>query len=43
VDAYVYLKTNIYYKKMLEMGLAKVDTEKEFSYKNKFMEVSKIG
>jgi len=28
---------------MLEMGLAKVDTEKEFSYKNKFMEVSKIG
>jgi hypothetical protein len=28
---------------MLEMGLAKVDTERDFSYKNKFMEVSKIG
>jgi DNA modification methylase len=44
VDAYVYLKNKIFInKKMLEMGLAKVDTEKEFSYKNKFMEVSKIG
>lgn len=44
VDAYVYLKNKIFInKKMLEMGLAKVDTEKDFSYKNKFMEVSKIG
>jgi len=44
VDAYVYLKNKIFInKKMLEMGLAKVDTEKGFSYKNKFMEVSKIG
>jgi modification methylase len=44
VDAYVYLKNKIFInKKMLEMGLAKVDTEKEFSYKDKFMEVSKIG
>jgi DNA modification methylase len=44
VDAYVYLKNKIFVnKKMLEMGLAKVDTEKEFSYKDKFMEVSKIG
>ncbi|MFZ8859820.1 MAG: DNA methyltransferase [Thermocrinis sp.] len=44
VDAYVYLKNKIFInKKMLEMGLAEVDTEKEFSYKNKFMEVSKIG
>jgi endonuclease YncB( thermonuclease family) len=44
VDAYVYLKNKIFInKKMLEMGLAKVDTERDFSYKNKFMEVSKIG
>jgi DNA modification methylase len=44
VDAYVYLKNKIFInKKMLEMGLAKVDTEIDFSYKNKFMEVSKIG
>jgi endonuclease YncB( thermonuclease family) len=40
VDAYVYLKNKIFInKKMLEMGLAKVDTEKDFFYKNKFMEV----
>jgi len=44
VDAYVYLKNKIFInKKMLEMGLAKVDMERDFSYKNKFMEVSKIG
>jgi DNA modification methylase len=44
VDAYVYLKNKIFInKKMLEMGLAKVDTERDFSYKNKFMEFSKIG
>jgi hypothetical protein len=44
VDAYVYLKNKIFInKKMLEMSLAKVDTEKDFSYKNKFMEASKIG
>jgi hypothetical protein len=37
VDAYVYLKNKIFInKKMLEMGLAKVDTEKDFSYKKKF-------
>ncbi|MGC9101424.1 MAG: DNA methyltransferase [Caldisericum sp.] len=44
IEAYVYLKNKIFInKKMLEMGLAKVDIEKDFSYKRKFMEVSKIG
>jgi hypothetical protein len=44
IEAYVYLKNGIFInKKMLEMDLAKVDIEKDFSYKGKFMLTSKTS
>jgi len=40
VSAYVYLKNKIFInRKMLQMGLAKVDLNKDFSYKERFLEV----
>ncbi len=41
VEAYVYLKNRIFVnRKMIQMGLAEVDMNKEFLYKKKFMEVA---
>ena len=41
VEAYVYLKNRIFInRKMIQMGIAKVDTAKEFMYKRKFVEVA---
>lgn len=41
VSAYVYLKNKIFVnRKMLQMGLARVDSKKNFSYKKKFLEVA---
>ncbi len=40
VEAYVYLKNKIFInRKMIQMGLAKVDMDKDFLYKRKFLEV----
>ncbi len=41
VEAYVYLKNKIFInRKMIQMGLAQVDKEKDFFYKKKFLEVA---
>ncbi len=41
VLAYVYLKNRIFInRKMLQMGLAHVDTSRDFRYRDKFMEVA---
>lgn len=41
VEAYVYLKNRIFInRKMIQMGLAEVDADKEFLYKKKFLEVA---
>ncbi len=41
VEAYLYLRNKIFInRKMIQMGLGEVDTSKEFSYKDKFMEVT---
>ncbi len=41
VEAYVYLKNKIFInRKMIQMGLVRVNTDREFLYKKKFMEVS---
>ena len=41
IEAYVYLKNRIFInRKMIQMGLAKVDTSREFLYKKKFTEVA---
>ena len=41
VEAYVYLKNRIFInRKMIQMGIAEVDTTKEFVYKRKFVEVA---
>ena len=41
IEAYVYLKNRIFInRKMIQMGLAEVDTSREFLYKKKFTEVA---
>ncbi len=41
IEAYVYLKNKIFInRKMIQMGLAEVDTSREFLYKKKFTEVA---
>jgi hypothetical protein len=40
---FLFLFVQNFFPATLEMDLAKVDMERDFSYKNKFMEASKIG